>query len=359
MAKHVLQEFSGHYSHGYIRNAYRLCERNDEKYYEMDTKTDSFEFDADSLDLIKTMPFSESLKTPTWFVHKQTGYVATNVPNVGTVYLHQHLTNWRGHGKGQPSADHIDRNKLNNRMRNLRIATQSEQNQNRDTRGPAASKTYHEIPKQDRPPFVSDLKANGKHLAGYALDFPLYMLPDALRRVVTSNKGKDGAIYNIKSARSKDVTPAQQMKHLQLAHSALLDGSYFHADGTENEVIIGGIYREAYGKQFPQDVPYTVPYIEWQGRKGTERYNRGSWALSKSHPSVKAGLVQLPQRSAVQDNETPRQALVRFYLMLLEIDPLVQVVRDLQEDVRCALKKRTALDLQDSKRQRLEVSGTD
>ena len=69
----------------------------------------------------------------TWYVMKN-GYVAGHImteKGLENIYLHQYLTGHQGHGKGQESIDHINRNKLDNRMVNLRITNQSEQNQNR------------------------------------------------------------------------------------------------------------------------------------------------------------------------------------------------------------------------------------
>lgn len=63
-----------------------------------------------------------------WFMCKN-NYIATNTKGT-QLYLHQFITNHHGHGKGQMSVDHINRDKLDNRCENLRIATQTEQNMN-------------------------------------------------------------------------------------------------------------------------------------------------------------------------------------------------------------------------------------
>ena len=86
--------------------------------------------DKESLDRIRIV----NDKQISWFVGKN-GYIGcrTMINEKDTVLtLHQHLLNHYGHGRGQTSIDHINRNKLDNRLSNLRITTQSEQNKNRD-----------------------------------------------------------------------------------------------------------------------------------------------------------------------------------------------------------------------------------
>ena len=48
------------------------------------------------------------------------------------IYLHQYLMNLWGQGKGTVSIDHINRDKLDNRLQNLRYASSSLQNSNMD-----------------------------------------------------------------------------------------------------------------------------------------------------------------------------------------------------------------------------------
>jgi len=94
----------------------------------------------------------------TWFI-MQNGYVAGHIMTDNgrtNIYLHQFLMNHRGYGVGNVSIDHVNQNKLDNRMKNLRIATQSEQNKNRGkvSRKHNAKELPDGLKQSDLPKFV-------------------------------------------------------------------------------------------------------------------------------------------------------------------------------------------------------------
>ena len=126
-------------SAGKYKNPYRIW--NDGTVEMFDDKGDSFFFDNDDLDLVKN--YKTDVGNPvSWYIaitgktsdgKRILKYVAAR-NNQKTIYLHALIMNHIGNGKGKISVDHIDRNPLNNRRRNLRIATQSEQNRNTEKR---------------------------------------------------------------------------------------------------------------------------------------------------------------------------------------------------------------------------------
>ena len=119
----------------------------------------------------------ETVKTRTWHLVTGGKYVGSSITinaKHKTLYLHNFVMKRFGfEGKGQKqSIDHINRNGLDNRKSNLRLATQTEQNVNQKKKPRHAILPDNcNINIDDLPKHIYYIKANGNHGDGFAVEF--------------------------------------------------------------------------------------------------------------------------------------------------------------------------------------------
>jgi hypothetical protein len=165
----------------------------------------------------------------TWFI-MQNGYVASHMrtdAGLRIVYLHQFLTGHFGNGKGQDSIDHANRNKLDNRLTNLRVATQSEQNANRGkvARKHNARPLPDDIQPTDIPKFVVYYKE--KHGNGMREFFTVEKHPLQVLKEKGVKDARTEQLVNKRWASSKSGTMTVQKKLEQATeYVRWLDGLY-------------------------------------------------------------------------------------------------------------------------------------
>jgi len=150
----IIQNFEGHAivngpHSGKYNNNYRLIEiinetdESKKRYYEMfvgvydpqnieNTNTNTkFSFIVDEVSLPKILQLNinnVSINTPSWLLATNQ-YICCRLPNNKLIYLHRYLSGCiNGDNK---TIDHINNNKLDNRLSNLKVATMTEQNMNR------------------------------------------------------------------------------------------------------------------------------------------------------------------------------------------------------------------------------------
>lgn len=134
-------------------------------------------------------------KSSTWYgITDKTGKKTTKyyiVTHTSNIYLHQHILNFKGYGKGQQSINHINGNTLDNRKCNLEITSQSHQNRDRpdikNKKCPDDVKSYmkEKYGLLNLPRFISyrhEPKDNKKY-------FIIEKHPNLKKRSVTSKKG--------------------------------------------------------------------------------------------------------------------------------------------------------------------------
>ena len=160
----ILEEYEpklitrGHYS-GQYRNMYWRVKEGDSEYYIMHINENTFtKFSLLDKEKISNLEISNTILI--WYLNLN-GYIGTTIKNNGEkkcIYLHQYIMNvhFEDNTDMKKTVDHFNRDKLDNRKDNLRFASMSEQNSNRDKqkRQKQACELPNGIKQTDMPKYV-------------------------------------------------------------------------------------------------------------------------------------------------------------------------------------------------------------
>jgi hypothetical protein len=134
----LLSIHKGHIHREKEKNPYKLWKDPKGTYVQMFTKHGSFFFDFDDFYYLTKLDQISKVRNITWNLDKKSRQLNKEVyyirARIGKefIYLHQYIMNHYGNGCKGITIDHIDRNPINNRRYNLRLASKYIQNSNTD-----------------------------------------------------------------------------------------------------------------------------------------------------------------------------------------------------------------------------------
>lgn len=202
-----LSKHSGRFFRKREINPYEIWENEDGKYVKMFAKDKYFIFDYDDLEKVKGITWGLHKNSKVLNPDREVYYVITKINNK-TRYLHQHIMNYFGHGSKGLTIDHINQNPLDNRKKNLRLLTKSEQlkNTGKRLRKRSASKLPEELKDITIPKYIYYIKQLEPRIEkGYCEKFVIQSHPSLHpdKQLTSSSSSKFTLLEKLEQAKEK------------------------------------------------------------------------------------------------------------------------------------------------------------